>query len=57
MSSVEVTPAEAPATKEGGMGNLGCSPGFADRFLLTVSYTNNCKCRVMRLNLLARNTA
>lgn len=37
MTSVEVTPAEAPATREGGMGNLGCSPGFADKFLLTVS--------------------
>lgn len=37
MTSVEVTPAEAPATKEGGKGNLGCLPGFDDRFLLTVS--------------------
>ena len=34
---VELTPAQAPATNEAGIGSLGCSPGLADKFLLTVS--------------------
>lgn len=37
VSRVELTPAQAPATNEGGKGSLHCSPGFGERFLLTVS--------------------
>lgn len=37
VTKVELTPAQAPATNEGGMRNLGCSPAFGERFLLTVS--------------------
>lgn len=42
---VELTPAQAPAINDAGMGILGCSPGVGDKFLLTVSYANSCKCR------------
>lgn len=34
---VELTPAQAPAINDGGIGSLGCSPSFGERFLLTVS--------------------
>ena len=34
---VELTPAQAPAIIDAGIGSLACSPGFGDRFLLTVS--------------------
>jgi hypothetical protein len=37
MHKVELTPAQAPATNEAGIGSLGCSPGLADNCLLTVS--------------------
>lgn len=37
MTKVELTPAHAPATRDGGIGILGCSPGLGDNFLLTVS--------------------
>jgi len=40
---VEVTPAQAPAINDGGIGSLGCSPCFAERFLFTVSYANSCR--------------
>lgn len=41
--NVELTPAQAPAINDGGIGSLGCSPGFGERFLLTVSYANSCR--------------
>jgi len=34
---VELTPAQAPAISDAGIGSLGCSPGFGERFLFTVS--------------------
>jgi len=34
---VELTPAQAPATNDGEIGILGFSPGFDERFFLTVS--------------------
>lgn len=34
---VEQTPAQAPAINDAGIGSLECSPGFGERFLLTVS--------------------
>ena len=37
MTKVELTPAQAPATRDAGIGILGCSPGMGDKFLLTVS--------------------
>lgn len=43
MHNVELTPAQAPAINEAGIGSLGCSPGFDDNCLLTVSYANSCK--------------
>jgi len=46
---VEETPAQAPAINDGGIGSLGCSPGFGESFLLTVSYANSCR---KKLNVL-----
>lgn len=37
MHNVELTPAQAPAINEAGIGSLACSPGLGDKFLLTVS--------------------
>lgn len=37
VTKVELTPAQAPAINDGGIQSLGCSPGFGDKFLLTVS--------------------
>ena len=37
VTKVELTPAHAPATRDAGIGILGCSPGMGDKFLLTVS--------------------
>jgi len=42
---VEVTPAQAPAINDAGIGNLDSSPGFGDRFLFTVSKVNSCRNR------------
>jgi len=42
---VELTPAQAPAINEAGIGILDCSPGFGDRFLFTVSKANSCRNR------------
>lgn len=41
VSMVELTPAHAPAIREGGIGTLDCSPGFGDKRLLTVSYARS----------------
>lgn len=43
VSKVELTPAQAPATSDGGKGILGDSPGAELKFFLTVSYANNCR--------------
>lgn len=40
---VELTPAQAPAISDGGIESLGCSPGFGDSFLLTVSKAKSCR--------------
>lgn len=37
MQIVELTPAQAPAINEAGIGSLGCSPDLGDKCLLTVS--------------------
>ena len=40
---VALTPAQAPATNEAGIGIFGSSPGLGDRFLLTVSKAKSCR--------------
>jgi hypothetical protein len=45
MHKVELTPAQAPAINDAGIGSLGCSPGAGDNFLFTVSYAKSCRHR------------
>ena len=40
---VELTPANAPATRDEGTGSLGGSPILGVKILLAVSKANNCK--------------
>lgn len=42
MHSVELTPAQAPATNEAEIGSFEGSPDLGDKFLFTVSYTKSC---------------
>lgn len=43
VTSVELTPAHAPAISDGEKGSLGGSPVFGVKALLTVSKANSCR--------------
>lgn len=55
MHKVELTPAQAPAISEAGMGTLDGSPGFADKCLLTVSKAKSCSESNIQIQMQSRD--